>query len=584
VIALAIVGLMITSTAVSMMHVKQNAFYKPQVTIGVPMELTSMDATVSVINRAEFITKNTMKRTLSRGTDFLVFHDVDEKDCQNPALVTDATLSNILVFTEIYEDIGHTSLWGRYSTDGGATWSDEINGFDEIPEGDPDDVSVPKLDYYGEDNWAYGTWTAGGGYDGQTYYLELPDIKDPYYDPNGYGWVYYLIDWGGDGFSDFDSADVGCFPYDEAVSPSSEFWGSIAGTGDRPPGANEEDDTMWFSYFVEGGSVYIISFYNMDEDMEKMACDVDMSIGHLFMAMEYEVETDPSDTGSVFYKSPAFRPDDPGNNDFWWQDGSFTGFLFDGVYNPDIVTADGSVYIVGERIDGDKDIVCLYSSNAGASFLESSVTDTPDDETFPQIALSSDTLICSYTRDGDLYTKVSSDGGVTWEDEEKVNDPDGTVIEQYGGVGIDGPYGSWTDDRNAPPTEIYFDVTIELGDPPGAPVITGETNGNTGTSYEYGFTSIDPDGDDIAEYIVDWGDETGETITGPFASGAEATANHTWAEDGDYTITAKAKDVNGLVGPEGTLVVTMPVNQNQQSQQQSVIMSFVQMLQNLFGH
>jgi len=82
------------------------------------------------------------------------------------------------------------------------------------------------------------------------------------------------------------------------------------------------------------------------------------------------------------------------------------------------------------------------------------------------------------------------------------------------------------------------------------------------TSYDYGFASIDPDGDDIAEYIVDWGDGTGEeTITGPFASGVEATASHTWSEQGDYTITAKAKDINGLIGPEGTLPVTMPVSQ-----------------------
>jgi len=94
--------------------------------------------------------------------------------------------------------------------------------------------------------------------------------------------------------------------------------------------------------------------------------------------------------------------------------------------------------------------------------------------------------------------------------------------------------------------------------PPEIPIIDGPPNGNVGTSYEYGFTSTDPNGDDIAEYIVEWGDETGETITGPFASGTEATASHTWSEQGDYVITAKAKDVYGLVGPEGTLTVTMP--------------------------
>ena len=127
-----------------------------------------------------------------------------------------------------------------------------------------------------------------------------------------------------------------------------------------------------------------------------------------------------------------------------------------------------------------------------------------------------------------------------------------------------------------------FIITIVESDPPGAPVITGTTNGAAGTSYDYGFASIDPDGDDIAEYIVDWGDDTGEEIiTGPFASGVEATASHTWEEQGEYTITAKAKDINGLIGPEGTLPITMPVNQP--NSHQSTFPLFFQILQRLMN-
>jgi len=111
-----------------------------------------------------------------------------------------------------------------------------------------------------------------------------------------------------------------------------------------------------------------------------------------------------------------------------------------------------------------------------------------------------------------------------------------------------------------------FIITIVENDPPGAPVITGTTNGAAGTLYDYGFTSTDPNSDDIAEYIVNWGDGTGdETITGPFTSGEEATASHTWAEQDTYIITATAKDVNGLIGPEGTLSVTMPRNRATQT-------------------
>ncbi len=102
-------------------------------------------------------------------------------------------------------------------------------------------------------------------------------------------------------------------------------------------------------------------------------------------------------------------------------------------------------------------------------------------------------------------------------------------------------------------------VTVNI--PPNAPTIDGPGSGKAGTSYEYGFNTTDPDGDDITEYIVDWGDGTGEeTITGPFASGDEATASHTWTEKDIYTIKAKSKDIHEAESEWATLEVTMPKN------------------------
>jgi len=102
-------------------------------------------------------------------------------------------------------------------------------------------------------------------------------------------------------------------------------------------------------------------------------------------------------------------------------------------------------------------------------------------------------------------------------------------------------------------------IPSDMGDPPGAPDIDGPSSGAAGTSYDYDFTAIDPDGDDV-KYYIDWGDETNEW-TGFEASGTPLTVSHTWAEEGDYTITAYAQDSNGMDGPEGTLPITMPVNQ-----------------------
>lgn len=37
---------------------------------------------------------------------------------------------------------------------------------------------------------------------------------------------------------------------------------------------------------------------------------------------------------------------------------------------------------------------------------------------------------------------------------------------------------------------------------------------------------------------------TGEVCTGPYLSGAETSAKHTWFENGDYMIKVKTRDVN----------------------------------------
>jgi hypothetical protein len=124
---------------------------------------------------------------------------------------------------------------------------------------------------------------------------------------------------------------------------------------------------------------------------------------------------------------------------------------------------------------------------------------------------------------------------------------------------------SYSDPPSGAPFNAYYvDEVVaytlpQQNQPPLAPEIDGETDGDVGTEYDYDFTATDPDGDGIAEYIVNWGDGTDdETLTGPFASGEPATGSHTYESGGDFEITAKAKDVYDAIGPEGSLDVTMP--------------------------
>ena len=98
-------------------------------------------------------------------------------------------------------------------------------------------------------------------------------------------------------------------------------------------------------------------------------------------------------------------------------------------------------------------------------------------------------------------------------------------------------------------------------EPPNAPTINGPSSGNPGTSYEYGLISVDPDGDEIAKFIVDWGDSTvEENVTGPFSSGQEVLVNHTWDEKGTYYIKAKAFDIYGNESDWSEFEIVIPRN------------------------
>ena len=99
---------------------------------------------------------------------------------------------------------------------------------------------------------------------------------------------------------------------------------------------------------------------------------------------------------------------------------------------------------------------------------------------------------------------------------------------------------------------------------PEAPSIDGETNGEAGVEYEYTFSTIDPNDDDVY-YYIEWGDGEFENWFGPYESGEEVIISHTWDEQNTYTIKARAKDTNNLWGPWGELEVTMPVNQHSYS-------------------
>lgn len=92
--------------------------------------------------------------------------------------------------------------------------------------------------------------------------------------------------------------------------------------------------------------------------------------------------------------------------------------------------------------------------------------------------------------------------------------------------------------------------------PPGITIINGTTSGKPSHTYSYTFVAEDPNNNDVS-YYIDWGDNNTE-LTDFNASGTDVTIKHKWCEVGTYKITAKAEDIYGDEGPEGTLTVTIP--------------------------
>ena len=94
--------------------------------------------------------------------------------------------------------------------------------------------------------------------------------------------------------------------------------------------------------------------------------------------------------------------------------------------------------------------------------------------------------------------------------------------------------------------------------PPDSPTINGPRSGKVGVNYNWTFTSIDPNNDDIF-YLVQWGDGCGsQDWVGPYYSSEEVILSHTYNWDGAFTIYAKAIDVYDAESDFSTFDLTMP--------------------------
>lgn len=77
--------------------------------------------------------------------------------------------------------------------------------------------------------------------------------------------------------------------------------------------------------------------------------------------------------------------------------------------------------------------------------------------------------------------------------------------------------------------------------PPNEPAITGPSKGKVGNSYQFNFSSADPEGNNVS-YYIEWMDGDITPWTNYQQSGTLYSENHIWNKRGTYLIRAKAID------------------------------------------
>jgi len=107
-------------------------------------------------------------------------------------------------------------------------------------------------------------------------------------------------------------------------------------------------------------------------------------------------------------------------------------------------------------------------------------------------------------------------------------------------------------------TQIFFIICQGNNTPPEKPEKpSGKTQTKINVEYTYSSKTIDVDGNQI-HYWFDWGDGNNSGWLGPYASGAIASAKHTWTMKGTYQIKVQAKDTsNAESGWSDPLSVTV---------------------------
>ena len=455
------------------------------------------------------------------------------------------------------------NVWFTASDDGGQNWATEAYGWSIDPE-----PELPDLDSCGDGRFIGGMVPNYLATDGsELYKVEITDPMDFTPDAGGYACPFWTWNDVGDGYDNFRAVAVAGYT---AADPNENTWafGGHAIVGDH--GGESGEETNLFSYQSnEEGSAWIYRWTGLNGATD-CAHDIDPTNLYSYAAWNYDNEGDLD----LYISVMDFGTWEPYGSSQIHTDVTDLGIeaTGDDAYI-DISANNDNVILVSQRAG---DIIAYYSTDGMSNVNEATIETSAVN---PRIVHTGDLkAICTFIIGEQVWYSTTEDGGETWSTPELLDEPENDYVpEEYKASDISGFGACWMNEDDG---YSYFGA-ISSGDPPVAPTISGPGSGSPGTTYTFTITATDPDGDDVY-YYVDWGDDTNSGWIGPFASGTGGTATHSWSEEGDFVITAKAKDENGLIGPEATKSISMPRSRSMLNFLENFPILY-QFLKNFFG-
>jgi hypothetical protein len=382
----------------------------------------------------------------TRGTDIQVTSTTETDN--NPAIGAVPTGELLVSYTHVVDVSSNDVVWD-FSLDGGQTWDGGVYYLIDGAE------SHPAIDYWGTGRKAVGTmegdFYSNNGADQHTF--KCTDITDT----NTY--ELSTTEWGSTlPYSDRRIPDIGGYDGNGIAW----WYGIIACVGTRASPGSVDMPIFNYANFVDENSGWS-SYFGSYPGCENAAIEIDQTNG-LFYGVFDIYRTTQWDL--LVIRGNAH---DDGTGHISYIDQSYIGDTENTKY-PAVDVDDNKVIIVAQTDEGGtQDIVCYYSSNAGATWDKSFVASSSNDELYPKIVSFGDTATCTFIMNDDLYVAYTDDGGATWSTPEQVNDQAGSVDTEYRNTDItyDGTV-VWTDIRDAD-ANIYLDT---VGGTPVFPILS----------------------------------------------------------------------------------------------------------------